>query len=118
MKNLNNSKHIVFTSVNLNYLGRALTLARSVKNHDPEVYFVLLLVEPTERVTHETKKLLIDCDGGQTFDEVLTLTELDLPDSIRLRDYSVVEMCTAVKGLATLNLLFHHRLPIERKAEA
>jgi len=106
VKNLNNSKHIVFTSVNLNYLGRALTLARSVKNHDPEVYFVLLLVEPTERVTHETKKLLIDCDGGQTFDEVLTLTELDLPDSIRLRDYSVVEMCTAVKGLATLNLLF------------
>lgn len=105
MKILKNSQHIVFTSVNFNYLGRALTLARSVKKHDPDVYFVLLLVEPDTQLDIESKELLLRCDRGQTFDEILTLSELTLPESIRLMDYSVVEMCTAVKGAATLNLL-------------
>ena len=105
MKILKNNRHIVFTSVNFNYLGRALTLARSVKKYDPDVYFVLLLVEPDIRLDIESKELLLRCDGGQTFDEILTLSELSLSESIRLMDYSVVEMCTAVKGVATLNLL-------------
>jgi hypothetical protein len=105
VKILKNSQHIVFTSVNFNYLGRALTLARSVKKHDPDVYFVLLLVEPDTQLDIESKELLLRCDGGQTFDEILTLSELSLPESIGLMAYSVVEMCTAVKGAATLNLL-------------
>jgi glycosyltransferase involved in cell wall biosynthesis len=105
VKILKNSRHIVFTSVNFNYLGRALTLARSVKKHDPDVYFVLLLVEPDMQLDVESKKLLLGCDGGQTFDEILTLSELNFAKSTSLIDYSVVEMCTAVKGVATLNLL-------------
>jgi hypothetical protein len=52
-------KHVVFTSVNFNYLGRALALARSVKRNDPKVHFVLLVVEPHFSFSEITKELLL-----------------------------------------------------------
>jgi len=98
-------RHVAFTSVNSDYLGRALTLTRSVKKHDPSIYFVLLLVEPEINLTSEIKKKLLDCDGGSAFDEILTLDDLDLSQNKEFKDYTVVEMCTAVKGQAVLHLL-------------
>ena len=71
-------RHVAFTSVNSDYLGRALTLTRSVKKHDPSIYFVLLLVEPEINLTSEIRKKILDCDGGSAFDEILTLDDLDL----------------------------------------
>ncbi len=102
---MQNRKHVVFTSVNFNYLGRALTLARSVKQNDPTVHFVLLLVEPDFSFSKATKELLLACDDGNSFDEIKTLSDLDLKDHKDFYTYSVVEMCTAVKGQAVVQLL-------------
>ena len=102
---MKSKKHLVFTSVNFNYLGRALTLARSVKKHSPEIHFVLLLVEPDFIFTPESKAILLGCDEGNTIDEILTLDELNLIQNELFRNYSVVEMCTAVKGQAVVDLL-------------
>jgi glycosyltransferase involved in cell wall biosynthesis len=100
-----NREHTVFTSVNFNYLGRALTLARSVKEHNPDIYFVLLVVEPDFTFSKETKEILLRCDDGNTFNEILTLNDLNLPISDVFWKYTVVEMCTAVKGQASVHLL-------------
>jgi hypothetical protein len=102
---MDNNKHVVFTSVNFNYLGRALTLAKSVKQHDPSVYFVLLLVEPELKFSLEVNRKLLDCDDGSVFDEILTINDLDLSQIKDLQEYTVVEMCTAVKGQAVVKLL-------------
>jgi hypothetical protein len=99
------NKHVVYTSVNFNYLGRALTLARSVKRHDPSVHFVLLLVEPEFVFTTEVIQEIMNCDGGGIFDEILTINELGIFQNNQFLSYSVVEMCTAVKGQAAVNLL-------------
>jgi hypothetical protein len=102
---LENKKHVVFTSVNFNYLGRALTLARSVKRHDPTVYFVLLIVEPDFEFSRSTRDLLLSCDNGNSFDEIKILADLNLGQNNDLTNYTVVEMCTAVKGQAAVDLL-------------
>jgi glycosyltransferase involved in cell wall biosynthesis len=102
---MDKNKHVVFTSVNFNYVGRALTLARSVKKYDPSIHFVLLLVEPQLGFQPEVKGRLLECDDGNTFDEILTISDLDLSQNNELQNYSVVEMCTAVKGQAAVQLL-------------
>lgn len=102
---MENSKHIVFTSVNFNYLGRALTLARSVKEHDPDIHFVLLIVEPDFKFSKEKKQILLSSDNGNMFNEILTLDDLNLSLNEDFWQYSVVEMCTAVKGQAAVHLL-------------
>jgi hypothetical protein len=102
---LQNRKHVVFTSVNFNYLGRALALARSVKQNDPTIHFVLLIIEPNFSFSKTTKELLLACDDGNSFDEIKTLNDLDLKDDKKFFSYSVVEMCTAVKGQAVVQLL-------------
>ena len=102
---MENSKHVVFTSVNFNYLGRALVLARSVKRNDPKVHFVLLVVEPNFAFSELTKELLLSFDSGNTFNEILTLDDLELKNNNEFSRYTVVEMCTAVKGQTTVQLL-------------
>lgn len=100
-----NNKHIVYTSVNFNYLGRALTLARSVKKHDPSIYFVLFLVEPDFDLSKEAEKVLLNCDDLNSFDEIMTLNDLNPNNNKEFDSYSIVEMCTAVKGQVAVQLL-------------
>jgi hypothetical protein len=97
--------HIVFTSVNRAYLARALTLARSVHLHDPDVHFVVLLVEPKLPSDFQPGEVFHEFLAGGAFDEILTLSQLDTSTIANFESYSVIEMCTAVKGIASQFLL-------------
>ena len=99
------NKHTVFTSVNRAYLSRALTLARSVHEHDPDVHFVLLLVEPELSQDFEPEKVFKEFLNEDAFNEILTLKQLNTSDIANFENYSVIEMCTAVKGIASQFLL-------------
>lgn len=105
MITLSIEKHIVYTSVNFNYLGRALTLARSVKKFDPKIHFILFVVEPDIKITEDVKRFLLNCDDPQSFDEVMTLEDLDSINNEEFQNYTVIEMCTAVKGQIAVQLL-------------
>lgn len=90
-----------YTSVNNNYLAKARTLAKSVKEHCSGAYFTLMLYDD----------LPDGFDLGQEpFDAVMTLEDLHLP-VYNLKEWiymhNVVELGTAVKGQAALKLLEH-----------
>jgi hypothetical protein len=87
-------KRYVFTSANLAYASKVFALAESLKRHEPTAHFVWALVED------ETAS----APAFPAVDEVLRLESLDEDWEPRLRQRSVVEACTAVKGsiLATL----------------
>lgn len=97
--------HVVFTSVNRAYLNRALTLARSVQTLDPDVHFVLLLVEPNLSVDFQSNEVFQKFLTDSAFDEILTLNQLDTSTIANFENYSVIEMCTAVKGITSQFLL-------------
>lgn len=97
--------HVVFTSVNRAYLNRALTLARSVQLNDPNVHFVVLLVEPNLSADFQSDQVFTELLTENAFDEVLTLNDLDTSTIANFENYSVIEMCTAVKGVASQFLL-------------
>ncbi|OHB49669.1 MAG: hypothetical protein A2Y10_05800 [Planctomycetes bacterium GWF2_41_51] len=86
-----------FTSICLNYLPKARLLAETLKRHNPEVRFCLLVNEP----------IPVDMsDSFDIFDEVATLENLNIPNKQSwLFRHSVVELCTAVKGFYMLELL-------------
>lgn len=89
-----------YTSITSNYLPKARVLAASVKRHDPEARFHLLLsdVEPAG----------FDL-ASEPFDTVLHLEDLpiDNPRAWAFR-HSLVEMCTAVKGIGALEIVRRH----------
>lgn len=90
---------IVYTSININYLPKARVLAHSVKQHNPEYSFFLVLVEPLPAVFQ-----LED----EPFDKVFTLDQLHFQvDSmpVWMFMHTVVELCTAIKGQALLEFL-------------
>jgi hypothetical protein len=80
---------IFTTSINLNYLPKARTLAQSVKRFYPESKFYLCMVEKNE----------IDISNLPEFDKVIYPFDFWPSDHERiLYKYEVVEACTAVKG--------------------
>lgn len=87
----------VFTSATLSYLPKARVLAETVKAQSPAVRFCLLLGELgplTEPVT------------VPEIDEVVTLDELGIPNLRSwIFQHSVVELCTAIKGIFLEQLL-------------
>jgi len=85
------SKTHVFTSITSNYLPKARALASSVKAADPEVCFHLLLSDNTP----------VDFDLSQEpFDRIIFAEELVTENFSRWAfGHSVVELCTAVKGV-------------------
>jgi glycosyltransferase involved in cell wall biosynthesis len=86
-----------FTSICLNYLPKALVLAQTLKQYNPQVRFCLLVNEPIPA------GLL---DSYDIFDEVATIDDLDIPDKQAwIFGHSVVELSTAVKGYFMLDLL-------------
>lgn len=87
----------VFTSISGNYVPKARVLAESVKSRSPQVRFCLLVAEPRE-----------ECERYRfpEFDEVVSVEDLGIPDLRRwLFRHSLVELCTAVKGVFLSQLL-------------
>ena len=94
------STHI-FTSCTVNYLPFARVLAQSVKKFHPEFTIHLVLCD---RVP-ESFSL-----EQEDFDLLITLEDLQIPDFTRwLFKHTVVELCTAVKGLAGKYILDNYQ---------
>ena len=83
---------VVFTSIAANYLPKARVLAQSVKNIAPDAQFYLMLVD------EPPSDFQLD---AEPFDAVIRLTDLAI-DNLQgwVFSHSIVELCTAVKGLA------------------
>jgi len=91
MNNITAKTHI-FTSCNSCYLPKARVLATSIKKFHPDLQFHLILSDilPTS----------INVEN-EPFDSIILITELDIPNLKQwIFKHSVVEMCTAVKGIA------------------
>jgi lipopolysaccharide biosynthesis glycosyltransferase len=80
-----------FTSITANYIPKAKVLAKSLKQHNPNYKFHLMLCDQIP------KQVILN----DLFDSVITPDQLDIPHlSSWLFKHTVVEMCTGVKGLA------------------
>ena len=90
---------LYYTSINLAYLPKARVLAKTLKAHNQNAYFILLLCE-------EIPEYLIP--EQEPFDEIITIFDLALPVS-NLKQWmymhNITELATAVKGQALLNFL-------------
>lgn len=95
---------IICTSICANYLPKALTLAKSVRDHQKNAKFVICLVEETCPDLGEHAKLV---------DEVILAKDLGIErfDSFIFR-HRIVEASTAVKGQLFVDLL--KRYPDEK----
>jgi hypothetical protein len=86
-----------FTSANLAYLDRVRVLASTFKRYNPNIDFVLLL---SDRVTDP------DWIHSECFDSVIEAHNLPIDNFLSWSfKHNVVELCTAVKATAALNLL-------------
>lgn len=97
--------HLVYTSVNFDYLPRAGILAKSIKLQDPSIRFVALIVEPTIIDSEQVKKDILACPAFRDIDEILTLSDLSSEINRAVEGLSITEACTAVKADAMLVLL-------------
>jgi hypothetical protein len=90
-------KLIAFTSVNAAYLAKAHVLASTLKRFHPEAEFHLVLAE---------SRAPLPLFVSDPFDKVIDLRDLGLEsDRAWLFKHSVVEMCTALKGIYLRRLL-------------
>ena len=88
-----------FTSINNCYLPKARVLAKSIKKFLPNSTVILIL---SDKIPQE---ILLE---NEPFDEIITIDKLGIPiENLNMWIYkhSVIELCTAVKGQALLNLL-------------
>lgn len=86
-----------FTSICLNYVPKAIVLARTLKEHNPDIHFCLLV---SDRIPEGA------LDQIDLFDEVVTIDDLNIPEKPSwIFRHSVVELCTAVKGFFMVDLL-------------
>ena len=91
----------IFTSCTNNYLPLARILAQSLKQFHPDFHFHLVLCDRIQ----ESFKI-----EEEDFDNIITLEDLEIPDFQRwLFKHSVVELCTAVKGLACKYILDNYK---------
>lgn len=91
----------VFTSVNNRYLPKARVLGRSLKQHNPDVKFHVLLADkiPSELLTDD-----------EPFDSIIPIDELPLDEKESwFFQHDVVELCTAVKGEGFLEIVRRHK---------
>ena len=90
-----------YTSITSNYLPKARVLAHSVKRHDAQARFHLLL--------SDTPPPGFDL-AAEPFDTVLGLDDMGIPDvGAWAFRHTLVEMCTAVKGPGALEIVRRHR---------
>lgn len=88
-----------FTSITANYLPKARVLARSLKQHQENVVFHLLLCDQIP----DFLKL-----EAEPFDSIISIDQLPIADQQSwIFKHSRVELCTAVKGFGFNYLLEH-----------
>ncbi|MGH8559966.1 MAG: hypothetical protein ACRESZ_21435 [Methylococcales bacterium] len=93
-----------FTSITANYLPKARVLASSIKRHNPDCQFHILISDKLPEWIDMTK---------EPFDSVITIEELGIPNlSGWIFKHSIVELCTAVKGLGFQEILKRHNAEI------
>jgi glycosyltransferase involved in cell wall biosynthesis len=86
-----------FTSVCLNYVPKARVLARTLKQHNPDIRFCLLINEPVPEWA------IPDLDP---FDEVAEIDDLEIAERTRwIFTHTMVELCTGTKGFYMHELL-------------
>jgi hypothetical protein len=82
----------VFTSIVANYIPKARVLAESVKRVHPDAFFHLVCSDSLAGLA---------ADDLTVFDTLWTLEDLPVPNRRAWAfKHTVVEMCTAVKGIA------------------
>jgi hypothetical protein len=87
-----------FTSSNLAYLSRARVLASTFKKHNPNVAFILILVDVLPGGYNLSS-------AEEPFDDVIEIGNIGIPDFISWSfKHNVVELCTAIKASAALYL--------------
>jgi len=85
-----------FTSITSNYLPKARVLAKSVKKHNPDAVFHLVLSDKPPEGFNIT---------NEPFDSLILIENLNIPDlDSWIFKHSVVELCTAVKGPAFVKI--------------
>lgn len=85
-----------FTSITANYIPKARVLALSVKRYHPNATFHLVLSDERPNCLKES----------EPFDNIILAKDLEIPNFLPWAfKHSVVEMCTAVKGV-TFQYLF------------
>ena len=86
-----------FTSITANYLPKARVLASTLKKHNPEFQFHLLLSDSAPASFN------ID---SEPFDSVINVSELAISNKDAwIFKHTVVECCTAVKGYGFLEIV-------------
>lgn len=87
---------VAFTSITPNYLAKARVLASSLKRFHADIRFHVVLAEADTDLPLE----------GEPFDESADLTDLGLAkDRAWIFQHTVVELCTAIKGLYSKRML-------------
>ena len=90
---------IVYTSICMNYLPKALILAKSLKKYNTNVKFYVILVE--REIPDDWPDIVDDL-----IDEVILAKDLGFKDFDKfIFKHSLVEASTSVKGQALVNLL-------------
>lgn len=86
-----------FTSITSNYLPKARVLASTLKKHNPEFQFHLLLSDELPPGFNIEK---------EPFDTIINVSELPIPGIDGwIFKHRIVEMCTAVKGYGFLEII-------------
>jgi len=87
------NKTLCYTSFNFDYAEKACILALTIKKHNPEWEIAAVISD----VKNDKRLELIE----KYFDMVVFSQDLDIPDFERIKnEYSIVELCTAIKGEA------------------
>ncbi len=98
-KKIQKGKTIVYTSICMNYLPKALVLGESLKKHNPDIKFYVILLEreiPKE-ITEDMYKII---------DQIILAKDLGYEDFDKfIFKHSIVEASTSVKGQALVYLL-------------
>lgn len=87
----------LFTSITANYLPKARVLARSAKQQNADIQFHILLCDDYPPEADR---------ASEPFDSIIDAEELPIPEiKAWLFGHTVVEMCTAVKGIGFLEII-------------
>lgn len=97
---------IVYTSICMNYLPKALVLGESLKKYNPDVKFVIVLLE--REIPKEWP-----IDANRFVDEVILAKDLCNDDFDKfIFKHSIVEASTSIKGRALVYLLEQYKTKV------
>lgn len=98
-KDIKKEETVVYTSICMNYLPKALVLGKSLKKHNPDIKFYVVLLE--REIPKEITK-----DMYKIIDKIILAKDLGYEDFDKfIFKHSIVEASTSVKGQALVYLL-------------